>query len=120
MPAPTQLNQLIPHAVTPPPQLAQAADALADLRSDAGSVLDEALTRGSAAWDVLRGERVGPPVAVRRWPWAVGAAVAGAGAGVGVAFLLRRLRTQDAPDAVDPDQVEAVVDRPPAGPGTPD
>ncbi len=76
--------------------------------------LDEALTRGSAAWDVLRGERVGPPVAARRWPWAVGAAVAGAAAGVGVAFLLRRIRTHDAPDAVDPERVEAVVDRTPA------
>jgi len=72
---------------------------------------EEVLARGSAAWDVLRGERVGPPVAARRWPWAVAAAAAGAAAGVGVAYLLRRLRTADPPDAVEPEQVRAVVDR---------
>jgi hypothetical protein len=71
-------------------------------------VLDEAWARSTAAWDVLRGERV---VAVRRWPLAVGAAVAGAAAGVAVAYVVQRLHTQDPPGAVDPETVEAVVDR---------
>ncbi len=73
--------------------------------------LDEAVVRGTAAWEALRGEPVGPPAAHRRWPWAVAAAVAGAAAGVAVAVALSRLRTSDAPGAVDPEQVEAVVDR---------
>lgn len=77
-----------------------------------GGVLEDASVRGGAAWDALRGERVGPPVAVRRWPWAVGAAVAGALAGAAVAYVASRLRTQDAPDAIEPEQVQAVVDRP--------
>ncbi len=87
------------------------AHVLEDLRSDASSVLDQALVRGGAAWDALRGEPVGPPAAHRRWPWAVVAAVAGAAAGVGVAYALARVRTSDAPDAVEPEQVQAVVDR---------
>jgi hypothetical protein len=78
---------------------------------DVTAVLDEARVRGGAAWDALRGERVGPPVAVRRWPVAVAAALAGAAGGVAVALVLRRLRTQDAPDAIEPEQLEAVVDR---------
>ena len=73
-------------------------------------VLEDAGVRGGAAWDALRGERVGPPVAVRRWPWAVGAALAGAAAGAAAAYATRRLRTTDAPEAVEPEQVEAVVD----------
>lgn len=48
----------------------------------------------------------------RRWPWALGAAVLGAVVGGGVARLVRRVTGDDAPDAQDPDQVEAVVDRP--------
>ena len=59
----------------------------------------------------LRGDRVAPPVSVRRWPWALAAAGAGAAAGVGVAIVLSRLRTQDAPDALEPEQLKAVVDR---------
>ncbi len=86
-------------------------EALDELRADAAGLLDEAVHRSSAAWDVLRGETVGPPAGHRRWPWAVLAAVAGAAAGVGVAYALARVRTTDAPDAVDPAQVEAVIDR---------
>ena len=67
--------------------------------------------RGGAARDALRGTRVGPPSAVRRWPWALLAAVLGALAGSGVAVLVRRLQGQDAPDAQDPSELEAVVDR---------
>jgi hypothetical protein len=78
---------------------------------DLGAALEEARHRGEAAWGALRGERVGPPVAVRRWPWALGAAVAGATAGVAVAVLVRRLTHQDAPGAQEPDEVQAVIDR---------
>ncbi|MBW3638920.1 MAG: hypothetical protein KY451_03585 [Actinobacteria bacterium] len=73
--------------------------------------------RGEAARDALRGSRVGPPMAVRRWPWALAAAVLGALAGSGVAVLVRRLEGQDAPDAQDPSELEAVVDRPASQPG---
>lgn len=101
-----------------PPALSELAvpDAVEGVVEDVVEVLDEAWSRGTAAWDVLRGERVGPPAAVRRWPWAVGAAVAGAAAGVAVAFVgqraVQRLHTQDPPGAVDPETVEAVIDRP--------
>jgi hypothetical protein len=78
---------------------------------DVIDALEEARVRGGAAWDALRGERVGPPVASRRWPVALGAALAGAAAGVAVAVALRRLRTQDPPGALEPEQLEAVVDR---------
>ena len=78
-----------------------------------GDVLDAGVVRGDAALTALRGERVGPPLAVRRWPWAVGAAVVGAAAGAGVALLVGRLLMgRDAPDAQDPADLEAVVDRP--------
>lgn len=88
-------------------------EALDELRSDAAGLLDEAVHRGSAAWDSLRGETVRPPAGHRRWPWALLAAVAGAAGGAGVAYALSRVRTTDAPDAVDPAQVEAVIDRGP-------
>ena len=84
---------------------------LDDVLDRGEAALDVARVRGGAAWDALRGERVGPPVAVRRWPVAVVAALAGAAAAAGVVMLLQRVRTQDAPDAIDPEQVEAVVDR---------
>lgn len=83
----------------------QAADA-------AGAVLETTLVRGAAAVDSLRGGPVGPPIAVRRWPWAVAAAIAGAAAGAAVAQLVGRLLGQDAPDAQEPEDVQAVVDRP--------
>jgi len=78
-----------------------------------GVVLEAGVVRGDAALTALRGDRVKPPVAVRRWPWAVGAAVLGAAAGAGVALLVGRLLLgRDAPDAQDPADLEAVVDRP--------
>lgn len=80
---------------------------------DGKAVLEAGISRGDAALTALRGERVGPPLAVRRWPWAVGAAVLGAAAGAGAALLVGRLLMgRDAPDAQDPADLEAVVDRP--------
>ena len=49
---------------------------------------------------------------LRRWRWAGSAAVAGAAAGVAAAYVVGRLRPQDALDALDPESVVAVVDRP--------
>ncbi len=46
----------------------------------------------------------------RRWPWSVGAAVAGAAAGAALVLLVRRVVGQDAPDAQEPEQLQAVVD----------
>ncbi len=84
-----------------------------DLSSRLDDVLEAGTVRGDAALTALRGHRVGPPVAVRRWPWAVGAAVLGAAAGAAVAlFVGRLLMGRDAPDAQDPADLEAVVDRP--------
>ncbi len=85
---------------------------LADARARSGAALEEAAVRGEAAWDALRGERVGPPVGVSRWPWALAAAAVGAAAGVAVAIAVRRLSHPDAPDAQDPEDVQAVIDRP--------
>ena len=56
--------------------------------------------------------RAAAAVPVRRWPWAVAAVVAGACAGGAVAYVLRRVQGTDAPGAVDPDELLAVVDRP--------
>ncbi len=75
-------------------------------------VLEDARERGGAAWVALRGDRVGPPVAVRRWPWALGAAVGGAAVGVAVAALMRKLAPADAPGAQEPHELRAVVDVP--------
>jgi hypothetical protein len=83
-----------------------------DLATEVGAALAEARQRGGATWDALRGERV---VAVRRWPWALGAALAGAAAGVLVAVVVRRLTHHDAPGAQEPEQLQAVVDRGPTG-----
>lgn len=82
------------------------------VRPQVEAVRQEVAVRGGAAWDALRGERVGPPVAVARWPVAVAAAMAGAAAGVAVAVAVRRFSRPDAPDAQRPEDVEAVVDRP--------
>ena len=49
---------------------------------------------------------------LERWRWAASAAVAGATAGVAAAYVVARLRPQDALDALDPESVVAVVDRP--------
>ena len=47
-----------------------------------------------------------------RWPWAVAAVVAGAAAGAGAAYAVRRVQGEDRPDAQEPHQLRAVVDRP--------
>jgi secreted protein with Ig-like and vWFA domain len=91
----------------------ERAEAIVDeARTRGGAAFEEAALRGGAAWDALRGERVGPPVAVARWPWAVAAALAGAAAGVAVAIAMRRISRPDAPDAQNPEDLEAVIDRP--------
>lgn len=84
---------------------------LPEVEETVREALAEAAVRGTAAWDALRGERVGPPVAVRRWPWALLAAALGAASGVAVVLVARRLRYRDAPDALEPEQVQAVIDR---------
>jgi hypothetical protein len=85
---------------------------VAKVREAVEEVLETGAVRSGAAWSALRGERVGPPLAVRRWPWALAAAVLGAAAGAGLARLVGRLLLgQDAPDAQDPADLEAVVDR---------
>ena len=63
--------------------------------------------RGSRA--LLRGWK---EPAARRWPWAVLAAVLGAAAGSAAALVVRTLVGTDAPDAQEPDELQAVVDRP--------
>lgn len=88
-----------------------AYDALVTVGEAAGEAVELSKVRGGAAWDALRGTPVGPPAAVRRWPWAVGAAVLGAGAGVAVALLVSKVVGQDAPDAQEPEDLQAVVDR---------
>jgi hypothetical protein len=55
----------------------------------------------------------------RRWPWALAAVVAGAVAGGGVAYAVRRVEGVDAPGAVEPEQLRAVVDRPDDEPDLP-
>lgn len=83
-----------------------------------GGFLEEPALRGSAALDALVGRRVTPPVAGRRWTWALAAAGLGAAAGAGAALLARRLQPADPPGAQEPHELEAVVDRPgePLGP----
>ena len=81
-----------------------------ELRGSAAPVVGEALERGGAAWGVLRGDRIGPPLAVRRWPWALGAALAGAAAGAVVAAMVRKVAPADAPGAQEAHELRAVVD----------
>ena len=105
-------------------ELAEAAGPLVGAATETVSgVLEDARERGGAAWVALRGERVGPPLAVRRWPWALGAALAGAAAGAVAAKLVRRLNPADAPGAQEPHELRAVVDTPapeaPSGNGRP-
>jgi len=75
-----------------------------------GDALDTSLIRGGAALLALRGGPVGPPPGRRRWPWALGAALLGAAAGAVAAVVVSRVVPSDAPDAQDPEDVEAVVD----------
>lgn len=81
-----------------------------ELVETVSGLVEEPAVRGGAALDALRGIPVGPPASVRRWPWALTAALLGAAAGAGVAYALRRLEGQDAPGAQDPHELQAVVD----------
>lgn len=76
-------------------------------------VLEDAADRRHSVVDVLGGRRR------RRWPWTAGAAAAGAAAGAGAVLLLRRLVGQDAPDALEPEELQAVVDPGPDAPAGP-
>ncbi len=87
------------------PLVEQAVETLTVALEDAGQ-------RGGAAWAALTQVVEPEPVEVRRWPWALGAAVAGAAAGTAVAFAMEQVRPPDAPGALDPAEVQAVVDRP--------
>ena len=79
----------------------------------AGRLVDEGRVRGGGVWQALRGGPVGPPLAGRRWPWAVLAGVLGALAGAATVLALRELMGRDAPDAQEPTALVAVVDRAP-------
>jgi len=67
-------------------------------------LVQQTRSRTGAAWEALLGRTP------RRWTFAVYGAVAGAWAAV----LARKLAGQDAPDAVEPEQLRAVVDPGPA------
>lgn len=81
-----------------------AADAGALVRQ-VGDVLEGVVEDGRSLTATALGRHP-----VKRWPWTAGAAVAGALAGAGVAYALRRLVGQDAPGALEPEQLRAVVD----------
>ena len=83
-----------------------------ELAETVSGLVEEPAVRGGAALDALRGIPVGPPASVRRWPWALGAALVGAAAGAGIALALRRLEGSDAPGAQEPHELQAVVDLP--------
>ncbi len=70
-------------------------------------LVQQTRSRTGAAWEALLGRTP------RRW-FAVYGAVAGAIAGAGAAVLARKVAGQDAPDAVEPEQLRAVVDPGPA------
>jgi hypothetical protein len=74
------------------------------------AALDEGRVRGLGALNALTGRRP------RRWPWAVAAAATGALAGAAVVLAVRTLGGRDAPDAVPPEQLRAVVDPLPVAP----
>ena len=90
----------------------QLVQELEQARDELAALAGTAAVRSGAAVEALRGGPVRAPVGVRRWPWAVVAAVAGAAAGAGTALLLQRVLGTDAPDAQEPEDLEAVVDRP--------
>jgi len=81
-----------------------------------GTAFDGAVVRTGAAWEALRGQRVGPPVAVRRWPWALAALIAGAAAGAATAGILDKINPPDAAGAQEPHELKAVVDHAGTGP----
>lgn len=66
--------------------------------------------RAAGAAAVLTGGGAGTPVAARRWPWALVAAVAGAAVGAALALALRRLSGPRASGEQQPQELEAVVD----------
>ena len=105
-------------AETAAPLVGAAVVKAAPLVESVSDALETSLVRTGAALDALRGGPVAAPVGVRRWPWAVTAAVVGAAAGAAAALLVGRLIGQDAPDAQAPEDVEAVVDRPVDRPAT--
>jgi len=69
-------------------------------------VLEDAGGRSSVGRELSVSDRV------RRWPWALGAALAGAVGGAAVAYVAGRLQVPDALGAQEPEQLQAVVDRP--------
>jgi len=71
-------------------------------------LVQQTRSRTGAAWEALLGRTP------RRWTFAVYGAVAGAVAGAGAAVLARKVAGQDAPDAIEPEQLRAVVDPGPA------
>lgn len=81
-------------------------------------VLEDALVRGGAAWEALRGHEVAPVAPVRRWPYALAAALAGAAAGAAAVRVLRAVVPADAPGAQEPHELRAVVDTTDAPPAT--
>jgi hypothetical protein len=85
---------------------------LREVAERASLVAGEVALRADAAARALAGGPVRPPIARRRWPYAVLAAVLGAAAGAAAAVLAQRLAGTDAPDAQEPEELVAVVDRP--------
>ena len=76
--------------------------------SNVRGTAQEAGGRTAGAWLVLRGSRV----VTRRWTWALLAGLAGAGAAtLAVMAAGRLLAGPTRPDALEPEQLEAVVDR---------
>ena len=73
-------------------------------------VLEDARDRGVEVWHRLSGQ---PEPKPSRWPWVAGALVGAAVAGAAV-VVVRRLLGDDAPGAQEPEQLQAVVDLPPA------
>ena len=54
-----------------------------------------------------------------RWPWVLGAALVGGAVGKVAAALARRLEGEDAPGAVEPGELRAVIDQPAPDPAAP-
>ena len=79
----------------------------------AGRVVGAGRVRGHGAVRALQGAPVGPPMAGRRWPWAVLAGALGAVAGAATVLVLRRVLGQDDPGAQEPLHLVALVDRAP-------
>lgn len=74
-------------------------------------VLEDARSRSAEAARVVAEQQQ-----AKRWPWAVSVVLAGAGAGAALVLARRTLFGEDAPDAQEPGELQAVVD---LLPGTP-